>query len=222
MSTKTTGTNLPLEAIAVAIMVLLSACSAEEPEPVVIQPPPVDPRFGSADALLATYNELITQEPRTDPRAILRFMYTENDTQKAILEAILARMPFLELDQLVYERFGECIDPKTQIPPFAPESPARITERNGPRAVAKGLEADGDQYTVHLVQIGDRWWISGYTFEYLSWGNRSIQEHEESARFSAIVSAAATSVAQQLTAGKITSAEQARRALEAELARRNP
>lgn len=203
----------------ITIVILLNACDGSEPEETAIQAPAVDPRFVSADAMLETYNNIITQAPRVDPHKIFSFMYTENDTQKAMLKSISSTIPYLELDQVVFERFGECLNPKDKIAPLAPDSPAAITERNGQRAIAEGIDAEGDKYTVHLVQIGERWWVSGYTLEYLPWGNRSIQEYEETSRFNTYLSQAAAKIEQQIKTGKITSVDQARNALRAEIVR---
>lgn len=205
----------------IAIGLSLGACGGSEPEEAATQTPTVDPRFASADAMLETYNQIITQ-PRVDPYAWHELFYIENETQKAMLEAVQADFPYLELDQVVYEHFGECLNPKMKSAPFAPDLPAVMKERNGQRSIANGIDADGDKYIVHLVQIGDRWWISGYTLEYLPWGKRSIQEHQESTRFNVFVSEASTIIKQQIMAGEITTVDQARKALGAELARRVP
>ncbi len=205
----------------IAIVISLNACGGSEPEETTAQTTTVDPRFATAEAMLETYNQIITQ-PRVDPYAWLELFYIENETQKAMLEAVRADFPYLELDQVVFEHFGECLNPKMKTAPFAPDLPAVMTESNGQRSIANGIDADGDKYIVHLVQIGDRWWISGYTLEYLSWGKRSIQEHEESARFNAFVSDASIIIKQRVIAGEITTVDQARKALGAELARRVP
>lgn len=202
-----------------AIMLSLNACGSE-PEDAATQTPTVDPRFASADAILETYNQIITQS-HVDPHAVFSLMYTENDKQQAMLDTVIADIPYLELDQIVFERFGECINPKNKTAPLAPDSPASFTERNGQRAIAKGIDADGDKYTLHLVQIGDRWWVSGYTLEYLPWGKRSLQEYKEHAQFNTFVSEASTIIKQRILDGEITTVDQARRALGDEMVSRS-
>ena len=46
--------------------------------------------------------------------------------------------------------------------------PARLTEHSDGRAVATYVDSLGLQHKLHLVNIGERWWISGYTMQYES------------------------------------------------------
>ncbi|MCA9290405.1 MAG: hypothetical protein KDA25_04705, partial [Phycisphaerales bacterium] len=41
-----------------------------------------------------------------------------------------------------------------------------VRSDDGARAIAAYSDADRRPHDLHLVRVGDRWWISGYTFEY--------------------------------------------------------
>lgn len=167
MSTKTTGTNLPLEAVAVAIIVLLSACSSEERESAVNQPPPVDPRFASADALLEYYNRVLTQQPKLDSREYLSLMFAETPLQERLLALYRDSLPLLELDDACWEQYGVGLSPGADEAPFAPaRHRATMTESDNERAKARRRRNDGSGADIYLVRLGNRWWISGYTYEY--------------------------------------------------------
>ena len=98
MATMSTRTDRLLAAFAITIIVLLSACSSEDPESVAIQPPPVDPRFASADALLEYYNRVLTQQPKLDSREYLSLMFAETPLQERLLALYRDSLPLLELD----------------------------------------------------------------------------------------------------------------------------
>ena len=167
MSTRTTGSNLPLETVAIAIMVLLSACSAEEPEPVAVQPPPVDPRFASADALLEYYNQIAMREPTADPAGIFTLLYAETPIQERLVQVYKNSLPLMELDAICWEKFGAGLRPDSKESPFAPARNSAIMAESGQdRAKARVKENNGQNMDLHLVRYNGRWWISGYTLEY--------------------------------------------------------
>lgn len=177
MSTKTTGTNLPLEAVAIAIIVLFSACSGEESDPVVIQPPPVDPRFASADALLDYYNQVVTQQPKVDPREVFSLMFAETPLQERLVALARESLPLMELEDACWEQYGVGLSPGADESPFAPaRHRATMTESDADRAKAMRRRNDGSRAEIYLVRLGNRWWISGYTYEY----DRRFKPDEES------------------------------------------
>lgn len=47
-----------------------------------------------------------------------------------------------------------------------PAGAVTLRTRDGTRAVAAYTDAQGRSHDLHLVEAGDRWWISGFTFEY--------------------------------------------------------
>ena len=177
MSTRTTGTNLPLEALAIAIIVLLSACSGEEPDPVVIQPPPVDPRFASSDALLDYYNQVVMQQPKVDPRKVFSLMFVETPLQERLVALARESLPLMELEDACWEQYGMGLSPAADESPFAPaRHRATMTENDNDRAKARRQRNDGSRADIYLVRLGNRWWISGYTYEY----DRRFKPDEES------------------------------------------
>lgn len=202
-------------------MLTLSACGGSETEQTAVQPPPVDPRFASADALLETFNHIITQ-PRVDPIAWHSLIYAENDLQRRLLACMREGVPFDNLEQTVYEKFGEHFTPGRKSPPLAPDKPSRIIEYNDQRVTAEGINTDGKTYKTYFVQIGDRWWVSGYTMEYDPRAKETIDDLDLFERLVALIAAAAPVVLDDIESGEITSVEQARAAFQAELARRAP
>ena len=167
MATMSTRTDRLLAAFAITIIVLLSACSSEDPESVAIQPPPVDPRFASADALLEYYNRVLTQQPKLDSREYLSLMFAETPLQERLLALYRDSLPLLELDDACWEHYGAGLSRGADESPFEPaRHRATMTESDNDRATATRRRNDGSRAEIHLVRLGKRWWISGYTFEY--------------------------------------------------------
>jgi len=206
----------------IALVLLLNACgSISEPEDTAVQTPTVDPRYATADALLETFNEIVTQ-PRVDTYAWHDLIYAENDLQRRMLACMRTLIPFHTLEQTVYEKFGEFITPSSKSPPYAPDKPSSITEYDNQRAIAKGINTDGETYTTYFVQIGDRWWVSGYTMEHDPDTKKTIENLDAFERLVANLAAAAPTVLNKIESGEITSAEQARIAFGIEIVRRGP
>ncbi len=165
MATTSTRTDQFLMAFAITIIVLLSACSSEEP--VVNQPPPVDPRFASADALLEYYNQVLTQQPKLDSREFLSLMFAETLLQERLLALYRDSLPLLELDDACWEQYGAGLSPGADESPFEPaRHRATMTESDTDRAKATRRRNDGSRAEIYLVRLSKRWWISGYTYEY--------------------------------------------------------
>ena len=221
MATKNTQIDRLLTAIGITIIVLLSACSSQDPEPVVVQPPPVDPRFASADGLLETFNQIITQ-PRVDPYAVMDLFYAENDLQRRLLALMRDGISFQNLEQTVFEKFGEHLSPDRKSPPFAPDKPSRIIESDGQRVTAEGIDADGKKYKTYFVQIGERWWVSGYTMEYDPEVKQGLDNLEALERTVALVAAASPQVLKNIEDGAIRSIGEARLAFQLEVSMRPP
>lgn len=167
MATTSTRTDRLQTAFAITIIVLLSACSSEERESAVNQPPPVDPRFASADALLKYYNQVVTQQPKVDSRELLSLMFAETPLQERLLALYRDSLPLLELDDACWEQYGAGLSPSADEPPFEPaRHRATMTESDKDRAKATRRRNDGSRAEIYLVRLGNRWWISGYTYEY--------------------------------------------------------
>lgn len=141
---------------------LLTACGGEA-EPEVIAPP-VDPRFASAEALVDYCNSLTAREP-IDFAALYDTFYGETELQRRFITASRAFLPMLDLMRQVETRFGESLGQSTaELDEMTSQGPARIVEHTGQRALA--AYDDPTASTMYLVLVGDRWWVSGYTFEY--------------------------------------------------------
>ena len=157
--------NSALGLLVVIATSLITGCGGSEPA--AIDEPPVDTRFASAEALVDYYNEISFRCARIDPAAQLDLFYAENETQEQIVRILHNMIPYVELQQAVWEHFHEGLSLTAEAPPLAPNlQPARITEHSGQRAQAEEVQADGAQMTLYLVQIDNRWWISAYTVEY--------------------------------------------------------
>ncbi len=167
MATTNTRTDRLLTTFAIAIIVLLSACSGEEPDLVVIQPAPVDPRFASADALLDYYNQVVMQQPKVDPREVFSLMFAETPLQERLVAVARESLPLMELEDACWEQYGVGLSPGADESPFAPaRHRATMTESDNDRAKATRRRNDGSRAEIYLVRLGKRWWISGYTYEY--------------------------------------------------------
>jgi hypothetical protein len=140
---------------------------AESTEVQAVLAPPVDPRFASAEALLDYYNELAMREPAIDPEPLFDLLYAENDLQKRLIQVAESISLYMRLEQAVWDRFGDTIEPSAPHPPLTPNpQPAQFTSRDSDRATAAEIDAAGKERTLYFVRVGDRWWLSGYTLEY--------------------------------------------------------
>ncbi len=173
----------------------------------------IDPRFASADALIAYYNKLTYEAELIDLRAVLELYYPENDLQSQMVRILKLLIPVHDLGAAMWEQFDEGMNPDTRISPVAPHREATVlTERNGERVLAREVDAEGETNTLHLVQIGDRWWLSGYTLEYGDDFTRSVAEDrmnlvEQTFRDLGPI---ASSFAPRVRRGEFSSAKQAR------------
>jgi hypothetical protein len=201
-----------LRATCLLAALVLYGCGNDAAEAPVTESASVDPRFASAEALLDYYNSISTREP-VDARAALELFYPENDLQRRYLGIAQNLRSVAELDRLMFERFGECMDPKKRKHSLSPDQPATMTKREDSRAQAQCIDSKGKKTTLHLVQIGDRWWVSGYTFEYETEWKESIADLDRFEQFVRSMAAASQNVATSITDGSLKSAQEARKAL---------
>jgi hypothetical protein len=139
------------------IALALVGCGGE-PESVPVVEPQVDPRFASAEALLDHYNELTCNRDVVDAAGAFDLFYAENDHQRRLLSVVRSFIPLAELDQAMWDQFGEAVDPEDPISMLTPNpGPAVMTEHTGRRAMAKEPRANGGENDLYLVEIGDRW-----------------------------------------------------------------
>lgn len=191
-----------LTAFAIAIIVLISACSSEEPESAANQPPPVDPRFASADALLEHYNQIAMREPKADPAGIFTLLYAETPIQERLVRVYKNSLPLMELDAICWEKFGAGLRPNSKESPFAPARNSAIMAESGQdRAKARVKENNGQNMDLHLVRYNGRWWISGYTLEYDREFYRADVDLDQLERGVRYLSASAPKVIAEIEAG---------------------
>jgi hypothetical protein len=198
--------------VLIALGLCFSGCSEKPEAPAA--PAAVDPRFATAAALLAHYNSITTREP-VDIVAAYDLCYAENDFQRRYIDASRRMLPFCELDRLMFEKFGECFDPKRKAHLLAPDQPASMTRDAEQRAEAKFIDSEGDPETLHLVRVGDRWWVCGFTFEYEPQMEEYKQNMDGLERLTDALVAAAPTVIEGIKSGQITSAKKARDSLKA-------
>ena len=141
---------------------LIAGCGAEtkENEQSEQSKQPVDPRFATPEAIVKQYNNRITQDP-PDIGGMLDFVYAENEFQQRVVSVLDSISAMLELHGEVKQRFGTGLIPEEELED--PPQPVTLDERNGERATAS---SQNNNETIHLVRYKNRWWVSGYTFEY--------------------------------------------------------
>lgn len=162
---------LPIILLKIALAALpaiaLSGCGgAEEPDETAVQPPQIDPRFATAESLVNHLNAIVNGAT-IDPATIDEILYPENDAQRKLVDVFRLAISTLAVDREMIEQFDETFDDEAVTGLELPfESAARITSSNADRARAKAVDWLGEKWDLHLVRMANRWWISGYTFEY--------------------------------------------------------
>lgn len=195
-----------------ASFVLLAGCAGESEADASGQAQAsVDPRFATADGLLAHYNSIATRTP-VDARATCALFYAENEKQRQFLNIMQSMVPAAELDQLMRDEFGEGLDPRRKTAMLQGDGPAAISKRSNQRAEAKYTDKDGKVQTLYLVQIGDRWWISGYTVEYVPEWKEMIADMDKFEKAMAAMGDAANATIVKIKSGSVKTAQQARKA----------
>jgi hypothetical protein len=128
-------------------------------------PPAVDARFGSAEALVGTFNGLTANDP-VDVEAVFELVRVENERQQTLLNVLRLAEPVQPLEQAMHAQFKQPLD---RTPPselgLRSNASARLARNEGERATAICKKADGRSATIHLVRYDNRWWISGNTWE---------------------------------------------------------
>lgn len=174
-----TKPRMPLAVCVAAVFVsALLGCGGNSDNTTAEQPQ-VDHRFVSAEALLAYFNSLDDTKP-TEIRALAELYYAENDVQEQHIRMYRHIATIQETQEALHQYFGEEeLDryferlfggplPDAPQPNDRLKHPARVTEHSDGRAVATYVDSLGLQHKLHLVNIGERWWISGYTMQYES------------------------------------------------------
>ena len=157
--------NSALGLVAVIATLLIGGCGGSEPA--TSEEAAVDPRFASAEALIEYYNKITVHTSRVDMAAAVELLYPENALQEQLVRITRHMIPFAEVQQACWDQFGQGFSPGERYPPYSPNpEPARLVEHTGQRAKAVEVEPDGTNSDLYLVQIDNRWWISGYSLEY--------------------------------------------------------
>lgn len=218
---RTTGNHMRALIVACLVCAGVAGCSgkpdvdAGDTSSAAPQPPPVDPRYASAQALVEQFNSLTTHDP-VDVVAVNALFYAENSRQKALIDVTGIMVPIIPLNDAMQARFKEPLDPTT---PKAfvnkANGPAKITQDQGERAVATYKEWDGRTETLQLVKYNSRWWISGYTIEQ---SPKLKDITDDDITFMRIVfggmAAVAPTFVERIKSGEFKSASEARRALQ--------
>lgn len=188
--------------------------------------PAVDPRFVSAETLLAEFNRLTTVDP-IDVAAVMNLHYAETPLQTELIGVSRAMAPLYDLNDAFESRFKQPIDPTTPKAFVArANGPASISQNQGERATATYKDWDGKTETLQLVKYSGRWWISGYTVEH----HPNLMTLSEDDRTFIMITmramgAVAPGVTARLNAGEFASVGAARTALQMAAAaeiQRNP
>lgn len=128
----------------------------------------VDPRFATAEALVAHITSL-TERDSPDFRAYYDLFYPETPAQEAwdrfADEYIL---PTSEFELEVYKQFGEEADIEIAKFDYYRFNNLRLVENSEFRAKALFDSEVRDTKEIYLIKVDNRWWVSGYTWEYLS------------------------------------------------------
>ncbi len=129
-------------------VLVLGACEQEASvAPVAVAVEEVDI---TAEALVDHINTLAGGD-------LLDLLYAENETQEKLIAFARSQAA----------ASGEPPPPAIQRQlDVNPAGPVVLSEVNGQRAVATFTGQGGQRGTLQLVQIGQRWWISGYTYEH--------------------------------------------------------
>ena len=180
-----------------------------------------DPRFETAESLLAYYNSLTTVEP-VNAAGVFGMYRAENDQQRQYIAIARATLPIAQLDFMMYKRFGETLDPKSAGPMLAPCQAAKFTSREEGRAQAEQIDATGRKDTLYLVQADGRWWVSGFTLEYDTEFTKSFDEASMTMEQLHALQAAVRPAMEGIQHGSITSAAAARAAVAAALVSKPP
>lgn len=193
--------GFPFLVVLIGTSAALPGCGAEAPPPVEVVA--VDPRFESAEALVSYFNEINRMDP-PDFEAEFALYHLENDLQRDLHQ--IARMMILQhqFETALTDRFG---DEHTSSLSTYPET-ATMTEENGDRAVARAV-GKGGKRELHLVRIGDRWWISGYTHEYDPDIDADEMPIEELKKIVAVLQAVVPTFAARVRAGTYATYEDA-------------
>jgi hypothetical protein len=192
------------------LVVLLAPIGCSGPEVPEVTAPPVDPRFATAQAMVEYHNTLTTVSP-VRVQEVLNNVYAENVIQERTVRLFQGFAPVLRLNEVVEGRFGQPLDPAASSMQSA-NQPATITTNDGERAEALFIDEKGKENTLYLVKIGNRWWISGYTFEYAPNAITDIQQLAAIEEMTTVAANVSSELISRVQAGEFADLEECRAA----------
>ena len=196
------------------LLTSITGCGPATPSQPTVVAPTVDARFATADALLDHYNQLISGK-QVDMRGTFALYYAENKKQERIIDLLKNSFAdFLELQLAILDRFGDDMPARQrdELEKQRPK-PAVMSQRDTSRCQATATGPDGIQQTIRLVKIGDRWWISGYTFEYDPALEEEMRRIEDFAGMMGYLGPMSRAVRARLDAGEFDSIDEVSKAI---------
>jgi hypothetical protein len=197
-----------------AWLLILAACGSESSPTVADDAASRDTRFTTAEELV---NEIrrITRPGQADHHAYLDLVYAETEAQEDWMRFIREfPVPRADCDQAARERFGTGIYHDPREASLWTLTDVELVESDGQRATVSSTNMNGDEdQELQLVKVGDRWWISGYTWELLP--TFDAAEIAELAVQAAGLGAKLEKVAERIRAREFESAEEASEAFDA-------
>lgn len=196
-----------------AIVLSLNACGGSETEDKIAQTPTVDPRFASADSLIEYFNSLPSLGNDAGP-AFVELLYAETPFQDQFLRTLRLSNDLHWAEVAMHERFATTLKEDGEGNLFQHSIQARGEDVSVEGLRATAVMTDGENRArdpLHLVKIGNRWWISCYTFEY-TMNDREKAEHAELVPMHEAMSAAGRDIEPRIRAGEFDTADDARAA----------
>jgi hypothetical protein len=195
----------------VVLFVALPSCESSKPETDAAQPQ-VDPRYASAEAIVTEYNRLMGQNP-PNILGVADITFCETPLQKRLVAVVRDSAQIMDFNRALQDRFPDAVPSGKMDLNFGAQPPATIVDRMDRRVRAVVKYPNGHLDHVDFVEIGDRWWLSGYTMEYQPTVERMKASLDDWEAFIPAMAAQAPSVTASVRAGRYATPEQARRAL---------
>ena len=151
------------------IILLLASCQGQTESPA---PASATSTSATAEALLETVRSMLLTSP-PDTVGFLDLVYAETPLQERIIRwERLSHEPSQVCNMALAERFGVYSSVAEPFPIW-PVDKVTVTSDQAGRAEVSCSDRPREGRTgredriLYLVKLNDRWWISGYSFEYL-------------------------------------------------------
>ncbi len=159
------GAMLVVVMCALIALIGCSSADAESTQDEEIEEADQSIRFPTADSLVAHLNQLVTEAP-VDYLGVLDLYFPETELQRELLDLERLMYPIIELEHQGFQRFGESIQGSMRVDPLGAMPPVVIQEYDGRRVRALTTDVNQREFEFHLVEMGQEWYISGYTTKY--------------------------------------------------------